>query len=533
MSTVSVYSEEPKSQPDWARLIPGEMPQIRPQKRKPPRPAQFGVRKKGVATRHAREDSQPSFASLVVPKPFSTRTALKWIRSMAADFALVALGWLLMGACLVPLRTEFPQVWSFKYSAGAPMSLLGVAILHAALITLIGYTEGLHRQDIGRAAQGWILGKAVLLATAVLCLGYTLQGATWVTAGLFGIVGGLNFGMLWAWRRWNHVEEAEKLTDKTNVLIIGAGGVGQRVAEQVRLHASTGRTICGFLDDQRPLGGGVIGRTGDLARIARKEFVDEVILAAPRKTELTRWVVEEACRLRLDVEVVPDLFGFNPAEPAMERVGGVPMICLHEERLPIAGLVLKRLIDVTGAMAALAVLAPFLAVIALLIKLDSAGPVLYCALRAGRKGRLFRCFKFRTMVSDADRLKNGLREGNERSGPFFKMADDPRITRVGRYLRRYSLDELPQLWNVAKGEMSLVGPRPHPLDDVAGYEIEHLARLDVTPGITGLWQVKARRDPSFERGVELDREYIRTWSLAADIRILLMTFRAVVCGSGQ
>jgi lipopolysaccharide/colanic/teichoic acid biosynthesis glycosyltransferase len=111
--------------------------------------------------------------------------------------------------------------------------------------------------------------------------------------------------------------------------------------------------------------------------------------------------------------------------------------------------------------------------------------------------------------------------------------DDPRVTRLGRVLRRYSLDELPQLWNVLRGEMSLVGPRPHPLDDFAAYEIEHLARLDVTPGITGLWQVTARRDPSFERGMELDREYIRTWSLKTDLRILLKTFQAVVRGSGD
>jgi lipopolysaccharide/colanic/teichoic acid biosynthesis glycosyltransferase len=137
------------------------------------------------------------------------------------------------------------------------------------------------------------------------------------------------------------------------------------------------------------------------------------------------------------------------------------------------------------------------------------------------------------MMSDADRLKSRLRRNNQRAGPFFKMWDDPRITRVGRLLRRYILDELPQLWNVVRGEMSLVGPRPHPVDDVAGYEIEHLARLDVTPGITGLWQVTARRDPSFDRGMELDREYIRTWSLGLDVRILLRTVRAVVQGSGD
>jgi lipopolysaccharide/colanic/teichoic acid biosynthesis glycosyltransferase len=194
---------------------------------------------------------------------------------------------------------------------------------------------------------------------------------------------------------------------------------------------------------------------------------------------------------------------------------------------------LKRVVDVAGAGLTLMTLAPLLAVIAGFIRLDSRGPVLYCAQRAGRKGKLFRCYKFRTMVSGADRLKDDLRENNQRSGPFFKISNDPRITRLGRFLRRYSLDELPQLWNVVKGDMSLVGPRPHPLEDVAGYEIEHLARLDVTPGITGLWQVTARRDPSFQRGMELDREYIRTWSLRSDMRILLKTFLAVVQGSGD
>lgn len=451
---------------------------------------------------------------------------------MAADFALVALGWLVMGACLVPLRAEFPRVWSFKYSAGAPMSLLGLAILHAALITLVGYIERLHARDIGRAVEQWVIAKAVLWATAVLCVGYALQGATRVTVGLFCAAGVLSLGMLCARNWWNRETEIDK-TGIRNVLIVGWGGVGQQVADYVRQHPSTRRSVCGFLDDEKPLGREVLGRTVDLARVARKEFVDEVILAAPPKSEFTRWVVEEACRLHLDVSVVPELFGCGPAASAMERVGEVPMICLHAERLPIAGLVLKRLMDAVGACAALIVLAPLLAAMSVLIKLDSPGPVLYCALRAGRKGRLFRCFKFRTMVSNADRLKDGLRENNERAGPFFKMTDDPRITRVGRYLRRYSLDELPQLWNVVKGEMSLVGPRPHPLDDVAGYHIEHLGRLDVTPGITGLWQVKARRDPSFDRGVELDREYIRTWSLASDMRILFMTVRAVVCGSGQ
>ena len=205
----------------------------------------------------------------------------------------------------------------------------------------------------------------------------------------------------------------------------------------------------------------------------------------------------------------------------------------HGSIAGIAALAFKRMLDVTGAAIALIVLLPALALVALLIKLDSPGPVFYCAYRAGRRGRLFRCYKFRTMVRNADDLKACLRHRNERRGPFFKIARDPRITRLGSYLRRYSLDELPQLWNVLKGEMSLVGPRPHPVDDVAGYDAEHRARLDVIPGITGLWQVTARRDPSFRRGLELDLEYIRNWSLGLDFRILLRTFLVVASGSGE
>lgn len=317
------------------------------------------------------------------------------------------------------------------------------------------------------------------------------------------------------------------------VLIVGAGAVGRRLAAHLEQNPSNGRALYGFLDDVRPLGNGVLGRVVELAQIARKGFVEEIILAGPCDRELTNWVFHEACRLRLDVEVVPELYGYDPAVSDVEQVDGLPVICIHAEHLPAAKLILKRMGDLIGAGLALALLSPLIGVIAVLIKLDSPGRVLYSAARAGRNGQLFRCHKFRTMVSNADQLKDSLRENNERSGPFFKITGDPRITRVGRLLRRFSLDELPQLFNVLKGEMSLVGPRPHPLDDVAGYELEHLARLDVSPGITGLWQVTARRDPSFQRGMELDREYIRTWSLGLDLRILWKTVSAVLQGSGE
>jgi exopolysaccharide biosynthesis polyprenyl glycosylphosphotransferase len=324
----------------------------------------------------------------------------------------------------------------------------------------------------------------------------------------------------------------ESQQPRRNVLIVGAGAFGRRIASCIQRHPEQGRVVCGFLDDRRPLGDGVIGRTGNLGRLSRTSFVDEIILAAPDDREMTLQVLREARRLHLDVEMAVDLFGCEPAQSSVRRVGEFPFICMHREHLPAIRLLAKRAVDFVGAASGLLVLGPILALIAGLIRLDSPGPVLYSALRVGRKGRPFRCYKFRTMVRNADDLKSGLRGHNERSGPFFKIAGDPRITGVGRWLRRYSLDELPQLWNVLRGEMSLVGPRPHPLDDFAAYGVEHLARLDVTPGITGLWQVAARQHPSFEKGVELDREYIQAWSLFMDLQILCKTVLTVLRGDG-
>lgn len=319
---------------------------------------------------------------------------------------------------------------------------------------------------------------------------------------------------------------------RRNVLIVGAGSFGRHVAQQIRSHPEQGRSVCGFLDDDDPLGGEVIGRTSNLAAVSRASFVDEIILASTQDRELTLRLLDEAKRLHLDVEMAIDLFGCRPVQFAVGKVGDLSAICLHREPSPITQLAAKRLLDILGAVLGILILGPVSAAVACLIKWDSSGPVIYSAWRIGRKGNPFRCFKFRTMVWNADQIKPSLRNRNERSGPFFKMSDDPRITGVGRWLRRYSLDELPQLWNVLRGEMSLVGPRPHPLDDFDGYGVEHLGRLDVTPGITGLWQVSARRDPSFEKAIQLDREYIEAWSLSLDFRILFRTISAVFRGSG-
>jgi exopolysaccharide biosynthesis polyprenyl glycosylphosphotransferase len=534
----SANLKSPAQTSDWSRLIPGAKPGFLGQRKKPPQSARLFTEQARVGFQQQTAPVPEHKLAFLFPLPLHSPAEQTCLRSVAADFALIGLNWLAIGALLVPLRHLFPFVRSFAYAAGSPGSLLGVALLHASLLTLIGYTGGLYSAPTFRSREGF-LANATFWSTGLLAAAYELEGAPWTRSALCLVAGLFHFGVLWLWRF--QVERADKSSGKSseteggfrNVLIVGAGPVGRAIAASIRRVGSPDRYVCGLIDEGVPLGDGVIGRVADLPRLARTGFVDEVILAAPRDPARTLDILREAKRLHLDLKFVPDLAGCAPMDLGVERIGNLPLIPLHAERHPVMRLFCKRFLDILGASVALALVSPALVLIAALIVLDSPGPVFYCAPRVGRKACPFRCYKFRTMVNDADERKDRLRRINQRSGPFFKIHDDPRITRVGRFLRRYSLDELPQLWNVLRGEMSLVGPRPHPLDDFAGYETAHLARLDVTPGITGLWQVTARRDPSFDRGMELDREYIRRWSLTLDFQIMLKTLMAVIRGGGD
>ena len=206
---------------------------------------------------------------------------------------------------------------------------------------------------------------------------------------------------------------------------------------------------------------------------------------------------------------------------------------LHYEPIPPMGLFIKRVIDLLIAIPAFLIILPIWVIVAIAIKLDSKGPVLYRSLRVGKGGHNFTCYKFRSMVANADESKEILRKHNQRHGPTFKIKNDPRLTRLGPFIRRYSIDEIPQLINVIRGEMSIVGPRPHPYDDVVRYRPEHLRRCVVKPGLTCLWQVKARRSPSFDVNIDLDMQYIDGWSLLLDLKLIALTFAAVLRGDGQ
>jgi len=421
---------------------------------------------------------------------------------------------------------------------GAPVAhYLGFLVLYAALVALFCQNQGLYHfwRSSGPLDESFDILKAVLLATLLLTAFIYLSGDKTISRLIIGVSGVLNAVTLPAWRFWKREIVKRRVASGEagrRVLIVGAGEAGQALERHFEENKHLGYAVTGFLERDGRNGPGVIGRIEDLPRLALTNFADEIFITSPSDREVVDRVVFEARQNHLAVKIVPEMFDGPGWHAPIRYVGNVPVMELLREPISAPGLVIKRAADMLSAGVGLVALAPVLALLAVAIRLDSPGAVLYSSWRIGKKGRKFRCYKLRTMVANADELKDNLRDRNERDGPCFKMFNDPRVTRVGSWVRKYSLDELPQLWNVLKGEMSLVGPRPHPLDDFERYQLDHLRRLDVKPGITGLWQVYARRDPSFERNMRLDLEYIETWSLWLDAKILLKTLPVVLSGAG-
>jgi exopolysaccharide biosynthesis polyprenyl glycosylphosphotransferase len=261
--------------------------------------------------------------------------------------------------------------------------------------------------------------------------------------------------------------------------------------------------------------------------------VHEVIVTLPATQHAQILQIIETCRQRgLEFRLVPDLFEMRFNEVRVDALNGVPLIGLKSFALQGFNLLVKRGLDIMLAVVALTIAAIPMLIVAVAVKLTSPGPVLFCQKRVGKGGKVFTLYKFRSMCVDAEAKLAALRHLNEASGPIFKMKNDPRLTPIGKLLRRASLDELPQVFNIIKGEMSWVGPRPPTPNEVEKYEDWHLKRLDVTPGLTGLWQVSGRSELSFDEMVKLDLYYAENWSLGVDAVIILRTVPAVLRQSG-
>jgi len=323
------------------------------------------------------------------------------------------------------------------------------------------------------------------------------------------------------------------------VLVVGTGPTALRIADSVHGHRFWGFRVLGFIrnghqpEEPWPSRYPILGEIADIPRIVESSVVDDVIFAVHRR-ELDRLedlflsLQEQGIRTRFAM----DLFPHTRARVELEELDGMPLLSFATTPTSQLKLMLKRTLDVAVASLLLLIALPIVGMIALAIKLSSGGNVLFRQTRCGLNGRFFTLYKFRTMVEDAEERRRELMHLNEMDGPVFKLRSDPRVTFFGRFLRRYSLDELPQLWNVLRGDMSLVGPRPPIPEEVAKYQRWQRRRLAMKPGLTCLWQVSGRNDVDFDRWMQLDLEYIDSWSPTLDFKILLKTIPAVLSGKG-
>jgi exopolysaccharide biosynthesis polyprenyl glycosylphosphotransferase len=320
------------------------------------------------------------------------------------------------------------------------------------------------------------------------------------------------------------------------VLIIGVGPLGRHTAHEIRRREPARLTFLSFPDEDgsAPLPGAFLGPSDDLAQVLGARSIQEVYVAG---SPLRQWNAMQAAirtceRLGIPFALLATHFRLDRARPVDARAlfdGYVHYLSVEYKPYQMAA---KRIIDVFVSSCVLILLSPLLAVVALLIKLGSPGPILFRQERVGLCGRPFHMLKFRSMVVDAEARQQHLMHRNEQTGPVFKIKDDPRITRVGRVLRKFSIDELPQFINVLRGEMAIVGPRPPLPSEVAKYELWQRRRLSVRPGLTCLWQVSGRNNISFEEWMYLDMRYIDHWSLAEDLKLILKTVPVVVSGRG-
>jgi exopolysaccharide biosynthesis polyprenyl glycosylphosphotransferase len=322
-------------------------------------------------------------------------------------------------------------------------------------------------------------------------------------------------------------------------IIVGTGENARRVADLIFNSPEMDTRLVGFLDFQRqgfwryrdvPL----LGHPESFEGMVAESQIDALFWAVePEDITNSKNLMETAEKMGVRVFVMPNLYHPKLARVRPSYINGMPALVYRSEPESQLPLVLKTVIDKVGAAVGLILAAPLMLLTALIIKLDSRGPVFFKQTRSGLNGKPFGLYKFRTMCCDAETRKKSLLPKNEMSGPVFKIKEDPRVTGVGRFLRKFSIDELPQLLNVIKGEMSLVGPRPPLPQEVRQFEPWQHRKLSVRPGLTCLWQVNGRNAVDFDEWMRLDLQYIDNWSLWLDAKILAKTFPAVMKGSGQ
>jgi exopolysaccharide biosynthesis polyprenyl glycosylphosphotransferase len=465
--------------------------------------------------------------------------------TLTADaVALVAAS--LLAVWVSETLTDVPVVHRVfeSFETMVPNNVLILVLLTPIWLAAL-WAFGLYREP-GRSIGGMNLTEALNGLTALTAAAWFLLILLVLAQGSMAPVAALI--VYWAFAvvlvplsRWvSRITIWSRGAFQERVLIIGAGEVGHILAAKIAKHPEYRIRLLGFLDDGEPRRNGrggpvmpVVGTLDDLDRVVVESRVDRVIVAFSRARHNDFLRVVRACAdQNVKVNIVPRLFEVVSSRALVDDVEGIPLLDVGHVELSWFNMAVKRAFDLVVGGFFFILFLPILAVVALVIKIDSRGPVFYRQERTGRGGESFWIYKFRSMRDGADTMRLHLSTQNDYSGPMFKMKDDPRVTRVGAWLRRWSIDEVPQIINVMKGEMSLVGPRPlwvHEAKQCRGWTQK---RLDITPGITGLWQVLGRTDIPFDEMVKLDYMYVTGWSLSWDVKLLLQTIPAVVAKRG-
>ena len=456
--------------------------------------------------------------------------------SMALDMSLTLLA-LLLAVALRPWLLLLPFVKPLALSAipTSPLLFIMIPILWGVtfLVTSVYDPKRIYRAIDELQITFVATAVAALLFAGLLYLTFREFSRAMFAAFLL-----FDLSFLLGWRIVaRYIFKIGRLSaPKRRVLIVGTGDAGQRVGNMIAEYHWMGLDLSGYLhdDDTQPASDiAILGQVGDVRHVVKSRQIDDVVIALPQRAygQINKLVLA-LHDLPVNVRVVPDYFSLALYRASVEDFGGLPMINLRDPALNDVQRLIKRLFDITIAGVILLFLLPLILLLALIIKLDSKGPVIFRQQRVGENGRLFGMFKFRSMIVGAEKLQDKVKTTDARGNVIFKTADDPRVTRIGRLLRRTSLDELPQLFNVLKGDMSLVGPRPELPMLVGQYEPWQHKRFAVPQGMTGWWQVNGRADKPLHLHTEDDIYYIQNYSLWMDIYILLKTPWVVVRGKG-
>jgi len=397
---------------------------------------------------------------------------------------------------------------------------------------LILEAQGFYQRPLfcSRRSTAWMLLKGCLLTSLVLILALFLSRAV-VARGVVICFGFVSFGVVFAKEellRWARRSKVAREQYRRRLILVGTREETRRLEAELKAKSPEEVEVLGVLDlSETPV--------EKLVELLHSHSVNGVILSAKHAYFEQVEAAIRACELEgVEAWWVADFFKTQISRTSFDDFYGSPVLVFRSTPDASWEVVVKQVLDFVGSLALLLVLALPLAVVALLIKLTSPGPVLFRQQRSGLNGRPFTLYKFRTMVTNAEQIKHELEAMNEMTGPVFKVTNDPRVTPIGKWLRKFSIDECPQLYNVLRGEMSLVGPRPLPVDEVKRFnDLAHRRRLSVKPGLTCLWQVSGRNQVTdFKEWVRLDLEYIDNWSLWLDLKILCRTVPVVLVGTG-